>query len=120
MKNQFEIVEVKINKKVSNRSASQDTSHTPPTTAPKQSKDKKVASVENIPNQTMGYESLTKIEKHYYDQMKVLLKGSSEKSIREAIAKFGNKDISTKRISEILSMVVSVNNDFLKKIKNLH
>jgi hypothetical protein len=106
MKNQeFEILEVKINKKVSNRSASIGNQVTTnPTTTDKKSSPL-VNSIDSSIN--MGYSSLSKIEKHYFDQIKVMLKGSNERSLREAIGRFSSKDISTERLSEILSMVLS-------------
>ena len=83
-KHEFEIQEVKLHKKVNPKSAAQETPQvvTPvnPSNTPKR---KKVS-------------DLSSLEKHYYDQIKGLLKKTNKESIKKTIIMSEDRDEITK------------------------
>lgn len=98
-KEEFDIPEVKLNKKVSKKSAADvviPVTHETPIDTPnrngRSSRKKRV-------------EDLTSIEKHYYDQIKSLLKNTNKEAIRKSIERMTEKtEISIKELLVILDM----------------
>ena len=91
-KHEFEIQEVKLNKKVISKSAAQEVPPVATPVATNSSKKKKIG-------------DLSSLEKHYYDQIKGLLKKTTKESIKQSILNSEDRDEITKtQLLAILDM----------------
>lgn len=100
-KEEFDIPEVKLNKKVSMKSAADlviPVTHETPIDTPNRNG-------RSYPSRKKRVEDLTSIEKHYYDQIKSLLKNTNKEAIRKSIERMTEKtEISIKELLVILDM----------------
>jgi hypothetical protein len=108
---EFETPEVKVNKKVTNKSAHQHDLPLPQTQNTVDSKKKDQLGRLTPPvtnsNKKETYNNLNSLEQHYYVQIEKLLKNSSESKVREAIKRFNNSaEINSTRLVEILDMII--------------
>ena len=111
-KEEFDIPEVKLNKKVSMKSAADlviPVTHETPIDTPNRNgrsyPSRKKRNGRSYPSRKKRVEDLTSIEKHYYDQIKSLLKNTNKEAIRKSIERMTEKtEISIKELLVILDM----------------
>ena len=99
---EFDIPEIKINKKITQKTAFQHEDVSNPNL--KTEKGEEVTKPQKTKTKRTVNE-LSSIEKHYYDQMKGVLKNTSKSALRDSITKSDKVyEISKKELLEILEM----------------
>jgi len=109
---EFDTPEVKLNKKVTNKTAYEHEEANNPSdnawtnTKEEKKKQPKPQLVQgSVTPSKRSYTELSSIEKHYYDQIKSLLKNTDKNTLRKSIMRMEEKgEISNKQLLVILDM----------------
>lgn len=100
---EFDIPDIKINKKVTQKTAFQHEDISNPNL--KTEKGEEDANKKSKTKPKKSINDLSSIERHYYDQMKGVLKNTSKIALRDSITKSDKVyEISKKELLEILEM----------------
>jgi hypothetical protein len=102
---EFETPEVKLNKKVSKRSASDEIPISPASTVQPIFEGTQTPKSKQKSKAKKRVDELNSLERHYYDQIKSLLKNTNKETIRKSIEKMTDKsEISNTELLAILDM----------------
>jgi len=102
---EFETPEVKLNKKVSKRSASDEIPISPASTVQPIFEGTQTSKSKQKSKSKKRVDELNSLERHYYDQIRSLLKNTNKETIRKSIEKMTEKsEISNTELLAILDM----------------
>jgi hypothetical protein len=102
---EFDTPEVKLNKKVTNKTAYEHEESSNPGDNVWVGSTNKKKKPQPVQTSKKSYNDLNSLDRHYYDQIKSLLKNTDKNSLRQSIMRMEEKgEISNKQLLAILDM----------------